>query len=121
MTAQHSDAQLGAMHSAAQRCTLQLGSAQPIAYTPPSVPHHPSHSESDPSLWLQRSFQAESTRWDAHHAGDLDRQQLWQRSQEERPGSASRQQQQQQQPADNVRFEDLDIYIVSPAATSPPS
>ena len=60
-----------------------------------------------------------STCWDAHHAGDLDRQQLWQRNQEW-PGSASKQQQ-QQQPADNVRFEDLDIYIVSPAATSPPS
>ena len=40
-------------------------------------------------------------------AGELDRQQLWQRSQE-RPSTASR-----QQPADNVRFEDLDIYIVS--------
>ena len=71
---------------------------------------------SDLFLWLQGSFQAESTSWDACHAGDLDRQQLWQRNQE-RPGSASR----QQPHADNVRFEDLDIYIVCPNATCPPN
>ncbi len=41
------------------------------------------------------------------HAGEVDRQQLWQRNQD-RPATASR-----QQSTDTVRLEDLDIYIVS--------
>ncbi len=41
------------------------------------------------------------------HAGELDRQQLWQRNQD-RPATASR-----QHSIDSVRLEELDIYIVS--------
>ncbi len=49
-------------------------------------------------------FEQKLGKW---HAGEVDRQQLWQRNQD-RPATASR-----QQSTETVRLEDLDIYIVS--------
>ena len=115
-----------AEHSTAQHSTAQHSTAQLLSVCSVSPALHELHGN---CIWLliHRSYvfaehrnltsfvnlsanQSNSnlfTKMGKWHAGELDRQQLWQRNQD-RPATASR-----QHSIDSVRLEELDIYIVS--------